>query len=73
MRAGTLDEARAVKRVLAGRLGDEPAVRGIGIARRGEGYVVKLDLATALPGDRVPAEIDGVTIVVEVVGEIRAR
>jgi hypothetical protein len=71
VRAVNIEEARAIKRVLAERLGDEPAVRGLGIARRGSGYVVKLDLATALPREKVPAEIDGVTIVVEVVGEIR--
>jgi hypothetical protein len=63
--------ARAAKRTLAARLAPEPGVVGIGLARRGHDYVVKVDLADPATAVRVPADVDGVPVVTEVVGVVR--
>jgi hypothetical protein len=65
--------ARAAKSTLAARLSGEPGVVGIGLARRDTGYVVKVDLADAGAAGRVPGAVDGVRVVTEVVGVVRAR
>ncbi len=63
--------ARAAKSALAARLSADPGVVGIGLARRRSGYVVKVDLADAGAAERVPGNVDGVSIVTEVVGTVR--
>jgi hypothetical protein len=63
--------ARAARTVLAGRLGADPGVVGIGLTRLHGGYVVKVDLADAGVAGRVPAAIDGVPVVTEVIGAVR--
>jgi hypothetical protein len=65
--------ARAAKTALAEQLAADPAVVGIGLARRNSAYVVKVDLADAAAAGRVPGAVDGVPVVTEVVGTIRAR
>jgi hypothetical protein len=65
--------ARAAKSSLAARLSAVPGVVGIGLARRDTGYVVKVDLADAGVASRVPGAVDGVRVVTEVVGAVRAR
>lgn len=66
--SATIDQARAAKRALAERLDGDPAVVGVGIARRGEGWAVKVDLARER---ELPDEHDGVAVVSELVGRIR--
>lgn len=68
----TLEEARAAKAKLAAIADRLDGVQGVGITRTGAGCAVKLNLA-ARPETDVPAEIDGVPVVVEVVGRIRKR
>ncbi len=63
--------ARAAKSALVETLGADPDVVGIGLARRESDYVVKVDLADADAADRVPADVDGVLVVTEVVGAVR--
>jgi hypothetical protein len=63
--------ARAAKSALAAQLTGEPGVVGIGLARRDSGYVVKVDLADPGAAGRVPADVDGVRVVTEVVGVVR--
>jgi hypothetical protein len=63
--------ARAARSALASRLATEPGVVGIGLARRERDYVVKVDLAEAGAAVRVPADVDGVRVVTEVVGVVR--
>jgi hypothetical protein len=63
--------ARAARSTLAARLAAEPGVVGIGLARRERDYVVKVDLADAAAGARVPRDVDGVRVVTEVVGVVR--
>ncbi len=65
--------ARAAKSALAVRLSAEPGVVGIGLARRDSGYVLKVDLADPAAASRVPGAVDGVRVVTEVVGAVRAR
>jgi hypothetical protein len=67
----TREAARAAKSALVESLGTDPGVVGIGLARRQSDYVVKVDLADADAAGRVPADVDGVTVVTEVVGVIR--
>jgi hypothetical protein len=63
--------ARAAKSTLAAQLSDEPGVVGVGLARRSGAYVVKVDLADEGAARRVPGDVDGVQVVVEVIGAIR--
>jgi hypothetical protein len=63
--------ARAARSTLATRLAAEPGVVGIGLARREQGYVVKVDLADPAAGANVPRDVDGVRVVTEVVGVVR--
>jgi hypothetical protein len=65
--------ARAARSALAAQLGTDPGVVGIGLARRDSGYVVKVDLTDASAAGRVPGAVDGVRVVTEVVGTVRAR
>ncbi len=64
--------ARAAKSALVEALGADPGVVGIGLARRESDYVVKVDLAEPGAAGRVPGDVDGVRVVTEVVGTIRA-
>ncbi|SEO67221.1 hypothetical protein SAMN05660991_01190 [Trujillonella endophytica] len=63
--------ARAAKSALSQQLAAVPEVVGIGLARRGTGYVVKVDLADPLAARRVPRDVDGVRVVTSVVGVVR--
>lgn len=66
----SLERAREAKRQLAERFDALPQLRGIGVAVLDDGYGVKLNLSE-LPGDcTIPSEIDGVPVVVEIVGRI---
>lgn len=71
MRPATLEEARAARAKLAALLEGVEEVRGLGIAMLSGGYGVKLNLASAVTAVVIPPEIDGVPVVVEVVGEVR--
>jgi hypothetical protein len=74
MKPRGIDEARAAKEWLARELAGNPAVRGVGIAPRGDGYVVKLNLAADVASTVVvPEHINGVPVMLELVGEIQAR
>ena len=64
--------ARAARSVLSAALGADPAVVGIGLARRQSDYVLKVDLRDAEAAVRVPGDVDGVRVVTEVVGTVRA-
>lgn len=65
------DAARAAKSTLVESLAGEPGVVGIGLARESSGYVVTVDLADEGAASRVPADVDGVRVVTQVVGVIR--
>lgn len=63
--------ASAAKSALATRLAADPGVVGVGLAKRARGYVVKVDLLDAEAAGRVPASVDGVRVVTEVIGVVR--
>jgi hypothetical protein len=65
------EAARAAKTSLAASLAGQPGVVGIGLAREANGYVVKVDLADEGAASRVPADVDGVRVVTQVIGVIR--
>ena len=65
--------ASAARSALAAQLAGQPGVVGIGLARRESGYVVKVDLAEASAAGGVPDDVDGVRVVTEVIGTIRAN
>ena len=68
----SIDAARAAKARLGERLAGESLVNGLGLARFGEGWAVKVNLLRAAPDLGLPAEVDGVEVWVEVVGRIEA-
>lgn len=71
--APTLDDARLAKAKLASILATAGNVVGIGITRVGDGFGLKVNLSDRDESVTVPTEVDGVLIVVEVIGSIRKR
>ena len=71
MAAVDIDRARAAQSRLARMLGDAPNVNGIGLARAGEGFELKVNLVAADESGAIPGEIDGVTVRADVVGPVR--
>lgn len=69
--SASLEQARAAKAALVPRLRDVGAVNGIGVAREGDGHVVRVNLSEPVEG--VPEEVNGVPVRVRVVGRIVAR
>lgn len=69
--AASLEQARAAKEKVIRLLWDHPDVRGVGVARVADGFGVKVNLAREPAETLVPAEVDGVPVRIEVVGEIR--
>lgn len=70
MRPATLQQAEAAKEKLRGRLAGVPAIRGIGIAALDRGYGVKVNLRDRSSRHLVPDDVDGVPVIVDVVGII---
>lgn len=66
-----LGRARAAKERLRAELRGRHDVVGIGLARSADGYCLKVNVTE--PTDGVPGSVDGVDVVVVVVGEIRAQ
>ena len=73
MKPATLTQARAAKAKVAELMKGSDAVNGVGIARQGAGYAVKLNLIRPTKTDALPSAVDGVPVKVEVVGEITKR
>jgi hypothetical protein len=69
-------DARRAKDAVVAMLRDDDPVNGVGIAPAtgSGGYVVKVNLARALPpGRSLPDTVDGVPVVVVIVGPIRTQ
>ncbi len=69
--SATLAKARAVKEKVAKIVEGDPSVSGIGVARVGDGYGVKVGVTgptATVTG--LPSDIDGVPVIVETVGKI---
>jgi len=70
MKGASLPKARAAKSHLLKQMMTLLELRGIGIAILRHGYGVKVNLSRPTAAF-IPAEIDGVPVIVEVLGEIR--
>ena len=68
----SLAEARAAKVKVGELLGDHPDVRGVGIARSNGSFGLKVNVASRKTIAAVPCDVDGVPVLVEVVGEVRS-
>jgi hypothetical protein len=72
MRGVSLEEATAAKETLRARLAGLAEIRGIGVAVLPDGYGVKVNLLNAVACAQVPDDVDGVPVIIDVVGAIRA-
>ncbi len=71
MKNPTLDDARAAKAAAHKAFEAFAPVVGVGITQVGESYAVKINLAhPPKSAALMPAEINGVPVVVEIVGRI---
>ena len=68
----SLAEARAAKEKVGELLGDHPDVRGVGIARADGSFGLKVNVSSARSITLVPVDVDGVPVLVEVVGDVRS-
>lgn len=68
----SLEEARAAKVKVGLILGDNPDVQGVGIARANGSFGLKVNLAHGRAVGAVPCDVDGVPVLVEVVGQVWA-
>lgn len=67
----SLEAARAAKQKALTALEGRAEINGVGITRVGTGYGIKVNLSVAPPASSpLPQEVDGVPVVVEVVGRI---
>jgi hypothetical protein len=70
----TLDRARAAKGRALEVFQSMGTVVGVGVTRVGDGYGVKVNLeAEPATGAKLPADVDGVPVTVEVVGRLRKQ
>lgn len=69
----TLGQTRQAQRKAEALLREQPGVNGIGISRRGKGFVLQVQVYERTGGRDLPADIDGVPVVtVEVPRSISA-
>jgi hypothetical protein len=69
-----LERARQAKEVLARTVGARDEVNGVGIARLGEGFGLRVNVRDDAPEDiELPSEVDGVPVEVVRVGPIRKQ
>jgi hypothetical protein len=73
VKPASLPEARAAKDKVAKLVRGSEVVNGVGIAKHGSGYAVKLNLARPATGEKLPSAVDGVPVRVEIVGDIKKR
>ena len=72
MRPATLAAAEAAKENLALLLEGLPGLRGIGIAVLDDGFGVKVNLSREPVDASVPNDVDGVPVIVDIVGTIES-
>jgi hypothetical protein len=73
MKSATYEEAAAAKEVLAAALAGLPELRGIGIAVLDGGFGVKVNLSRQPADVIVPIDVDGVPVVLAIVGTIKPQ
>jgi hypothetical protein len=72
MKAVTIDRARAAKVKVVALLDGLAELQAIGIAMLDDGFGVKVNLWRKPADGIIPAEVDGVPVIVEIVGPIAA-
>jgi hypothetical protein len=72
MTSATLEQAELAKQKLRALLAESVDVRGVGIVLLDDGYGVKVGLLRKEAKTMVPDDVDGVPVIVDVVGAIRA-
>ena len=72
MTPATLDQAELAKQELRKQLAGVPGIRGIGIAVLENGYGVKVNLLDRAARHLIPDDVDGVPVIVDIVGVIAA-
>jgi len=72
MTPATLERARATRVRVAALLADTAEVVGVGVTFLDDGFAVKVNLRELPVSCAIPDEIDGVPVIVEVVGRIQA-
>jgi hypothetical protein len=72
MNGATLERAQAAKATVAAALAGRPELKGIGIAVLDCGYGVKVNLSSHPADLLVPDDVDGVPVIIDIVGTIRA-
>lgn len=65
-----LEDTYAAEALAKRRFGGVKGINGIGVARRGSGYAVKINFVDE-PDIEIPDQISGVDVIVDVVGKIR--
>jgi len=65
-------DVRAAKVAFLSQLGRPEWLRGVGIGKDGLGYFIKVNSSEPLPEGLVKTSFNGVRIIVDVVGDIRA-
>lgn len=73
MGAVELKRAQAAQDRLADAVSANPQVNGVGIARADGGYVLKVNVRTPSAREAIPADMDGVPVIVQTIGRIRKR
>lgn len=68
----TRDQAREAKGTVKRLTASASDVVGIGLTKRNGGYVVQVNLSRASAHPELPPEVNGVPVLLEVVGEISA-
>lgn len=68
-----LTRARAAKKHLLAQLAGRPGVTGVGIARRGSTYRLKVNVADPQLAGQVPAQVDGLEVTVAVTGTVHTQ
>ncbi|HEY0141366.1 MAG TPA: hypothetical protein VGF48_10755 [Thermoanaerobaculia bacterium] len=71
MRPATLAAAEAAKETLTAVLAQLPELQGIGIALLEDGFGVKVNLSNEVAAGTVPCDVDGVPVVVSVIGTVQ--
>jgi hypothetical protein len=64
-----MEQAKAAKAKVVAQLAGVPEVNGIGIAILEGGYGVKVNLRSETSAS-IPEEVDGVPVIVDVIGEV---
>ncbi|MFP5247092.1 MAG: hypothetical protein ACLGH0_10400 [Thermoanaerobaculia bacterium] len=72
MKPATLAAAEAARDRLASQLTGLPELRGIGIAVLADGFGVKVNLSRRPADIDIPDDVDGVPVLVDVVGRIES-